>query len=181
MEMQDQFLDYFFHLYHYVPSNLYMVLLSIFCVLSIIIILYKGIKVGIKVVAGLFFFEYVILLLCSTVVFRKIGSSIGYDITPFWSYKAIENGRDELLAENIMNVLVFIPVGLLISCVSLRLKWWMVLLIGFGISLSIESLQFVLKRGFSEFDDVFHNTLGCAIGYGLFSLIKYGYERIHKR
>ena len=41
-----------------------------------------------------------------------------------------------------MNVVVLVPVGLLLSCVSYRLKWWLVLLIGFSISVSIEALQF---------------------------------------
>lgn len=97
---------------------------------------------------------------------------MGYNFSPFWSYRAIENGKNDLLSENIMNVVVFIPVGLLLSCVSRRLKWWMGLLIGFGISLSIEFLQYVLKRGFSEFDDVIHNTIGCLIGIMLVALTK---------
>lgn len=30
----------------------------------------------------------------------------------------------------------------------------------------IETLQFVLKRGFTEVDDVWHNVVGCVIGWG---------------
>ncbi len=84
---------------------------------------------------------------------------------PFWSYEAIQGGRCELLAENIMNALVFIPIGFMIGLGFSRWSWWKA--IGFGclISISIESLQFVLKRGFCELDDVMHNTLGCAIGW----------------
>ena len=55
------------------------------------------------------------------------------------------------------------------------------LLIGAGISVSIEALQFVFMKGFSELDDVFHNTLGCVIGVGVYSLIKYGYVKFTKR
>ena len=170
--MYDQFIKYIFHLYNYVPSVLYMVLLSAFCIFSIIIIKSKGIIDGSRIVAGLFVVEYVILLLCTIVVYRKTGSSIGYDFTPFWSYQVIQKGRDDLFAEKIMNVVVFVPVGLLLSCVSRRLKWWMVLLIGFCISLSIESLQFELKRGFSEVDDVIHNTFGCLIGVMIVEFMK---------
>jgi glycopeptide antibiotics resistance protein len=39
-----------------------------------------------------------------------------------------------------------------------------IILIGFLISLTIEILQLVTKRGLFEFDDIFHNTLGVAIG-----------------
>jgi glycopeptide antibiotics resistance protein len=42
-----------------------------------------------------------------------------------------------------------------------------VALLGFLTSLSIELLQLVLKRGLFEFDDMFHNTLGVIIGYGI--------------
>jgi glycopeptide antibiotics resistance protein len=42
-----------------------------------------------------------------------------------------------------------------------------VVLLGFLTSLSIELLQLVLKRGLFEFDDMFHNTFGVILGYGI--------------
>lgn len=39
------------------------------------------------------------------------------------------------------------------------------MLVGGGISLLIETLQFFLNKGFAEFDDVWHNTIGCVIGF----------------
>ena len=33
------------------------------------------------------------------------------------------------------------------------------------LSLCVELLQLVLKRGLCEFDDVFHNVLGSMVGY----------------
>jgi glycopeptide antibiotics resistance protein len=45
------------------------------------------------------------------------------------------------------------------------MTWWKALLIGCGISVTIEALQFFLMRGFSELDDVMHNTVGCLIGW----------------
>ena len=75
-----------------------------------------------------------------------------------------------------MNVIVFIPIGMILGSL-LRVKgsstseatksmtWLMVAIIGCGISVTIESLQFFLMRGFSEVDDVMHNTLGCILGY----------------
>ena len=41
------------------------------------------------------------------------------------------------------------------------------LLIGCSISVTIEALQFWFMKGFSEVDDVMHNTVGCLIGYML--------------
>lgn len=45
------------------------------------------------------------------------------------------------------------------------MTWWKALLVSCGISVTIESLQFFFMRGFSEVDDVMHNTLGCLIGW----------------
>lgn len=65
-----------------------------------------------------------------------------------------------------MNVVAFIPIGLLLGCAFDRMKWWNVLLIAGAFSLLIETLQFVLKRGFAEVHDVWHNVIGCLVGYG---------------
>ena len=170
--MRELFVKYIIDLYQDVPTSVYEGLLSIFCLGAVALIALKDLRRGIKISAALFAIEYVILIYCATVVFREYSENVGYNFTPFWSYEAIGNGRSGLLAEIIMNVVVFFPVGLLLSCVTRRLKWWMVLLIGFGISVSIESLQYFFHKGFSEVDDVINNTLGCAIGIMIVALIK---------
>ena len=128
-------------------------------------IAWKGFKTGLRYSATLLLIEYVFLIFCSTVIFRTAGATRRYDFQPFWSYKAIQDGREDLLAENIMNVVVFIPVGLLLGIAFKQMTWLKVLLIGCGISVTIESLQFFFMRGFSELDDVIHNTVGCLIGW----------------
>lgn len=90
-----------------------------------------------------------------------------YDFHPFWSYKAFIDGRDDLLLENLLNVLLFIPFGLLLWCIMKLKKWWKALAVGCVFSLCIEIAQLIMKRGFSELDDVIHNLLGTIIGYGL--------------
>jgi glycopeptide antibiotics resistance protein len=112
----------------------------------VVFIAWKGFKTGLRYSVALLLIEYIFLIFCSTVIFRATGETRQYDFHPFWSYKAIQDGREDLLAENIMNVVAFVPVGLLLSCVSRRLKWWMVLLVGIGISVSIEALQYVSVR-----------------------------------
>jgi len=134
--------------------------------------------------------EYIFLLFCSTVIFRTTGEARQYDFHPFWSYD-----RPDLLIENIMNVIVFIPVGMILGSL-LRVKgswskygswfkvkgsstseatksmtWLIVLLIGCSISVTIEALQFCFMRGFSEVDDVMHNTIGCILGYSLWLMV----------
>lgn len=65
-----------------------------------------------------------------------------------------------------MNVIVFIPVGMILgSLLRVKGSWLVALLIGFSISVTIEALQFCFLKGFSEVDDVMHNTTGCILGY----------------
>ena len=90
-----------------------------------------------------------------------------------------EGGR--FLVQVCMNVLAFVPIGLLLGCAFGRLRWKTVLLIGGGFSLLIEVLQFVFKRGFAEFDDVFHNVLGCLIGFGVYVGVRWMVERVRKK
>lgn len=119
----------------------------------------------------LLLFEYLFWIASVAVFFRATMKERMEALAPLETYRAILEGED-ILPETILNVAVFIPIGLLLGCAFGRLKWWKVLAIGGGFSLSIEVLQFVLKRGFAEFDDVFHNLLGCAIGFlGYLALI----------
>ena len=81
-----------------------------------------------------------------------------------------------------MNVLVFVPVGLLIGMITLAYKdksitqeYWkggvIAIVVSLCISTSVEALQLLLKRGLSEVDDVIHNTTGCLIGFIIVALI----------
>ena len=64
-----------------------------------------------------------------------------------------------------MNVVVFVPVGLLARVAFRRMNWMMALVWGLMLSVGIESMQLVFKKGLGEVDDVIHNTFGCLIGY----------------
>ena len=163
--MRELFKQYIISLYHDIPQEFYEGLLSIFCIGVVLFVAWKGIKIGLRYSAALLLIEYTFLLFCSTVITRMTSESRQYDFHPFWSYRAIQEGRVELLPENIMNALVFVPIGLLMGVALPNVKWWGVLLIGLFLSVGIEALQFVFVKGFSEVDDVMHNTLGCLIGW----------------
>lgn len=154
-----------------IPNGLYIGAAVVLCIGAFIAYYRKGVNQGTKVILGLLAAEYVVLLLCSTVFYRPFNESVGHDFMPLWSYQAIENGRKDLPLGLFMNVVAFVPVGLLISCAT-HWRWWQVLLLGLCISLVIEMFQFVLKRGFSEVDDVLHNTLGCLLGIMIIALFK---------
>lgn len=165
--MKEQIAEYLISLYKDIPMAVYEGLLSVLCLGTVAIIVCYGLKRRRRKVAGLLLSEYILLIYCSTVICRITMAERRYDFHPFWSYKAIEAGRVELLTENMMNVLVFVPVGLLLGIAFKNIRWWQVLLISLSISIVIELLQFILMKGFSELDDVMHNTLGCMIGMTL--------------
>lgn len=175
--MSDEFKQYVISLYQDVPQEVYEGLLSVFCLGLVIFIAWKGFKTGLRYSAILLLVEYVFLIFCSTVIFRATGETRQYDFHPFWSYS-----RPDLLVENIMNVIVFIPIGMILgSLLRVKGSWLIALLIGCSVSVTIEAMQYFLHRGFAETDDVMHNTVGCVIGYGIYKLVRYGYKRLGKR
>lgn len=111
----------------------------------------KKITVGILI-------AYIIYILSGTLLFRKPTTGEHLQLELFWSYKVFKEEGWQIIC----NVLLFIPFGVLLRL--LGINTWLVLLMGFAFSCSIELLQYLLKLGLCELDDVFHNTLGTLIG-----------------
>lgn len=174
-----QLKEYSIRLVSDIPQSVYECTASVICLGLIVFIVWKGWRKGLCYLAALMLISYVFLLFCSTVFYRATGIERKYDFTPFWSYS-----RPELMVENIMNVVVFVPVGILSGLViqgarfsrlassnerqgrgMVRHGWLIALVIGLCISGSIETIQYFFHRGFAETDDVMHNTLGCIMGY----------------
>ena len=151
------------------PTGIGVGLLFVFCVGSALLLTILGGKKGVKWSMGLMLVEYLFLILCFAVITRTFQASRTFNFTPFWSYRTVwRDGHELLLMQIIMNVVAFIPIGLLIGISFPKIKWWKVLLIGGAFSLLIEAFQFSLRRGFAEFDDVWHNVVGGMVGYGVF-------------
>ena len=176
--MIEGFPEYIIQSMRDVPTGISVGLILVSCLGPLLILVLNSGTKGIRCSAGLLLVAYVFLLYLLTIFVRKAQLESRLDLTPFWSYRAIREGNEILLIQVIMNVLVFIPIGLLLGIISDRMKWWKVLLIGLGCSAIIETLQFVLRRGYSEFDDVFHNTMGCLVGYGVYVGIEYIVRRV---
>ena len=179
--MLDKYLEFIESCFSDVPTNLLVGFLFVFTVGAILLLSLLGWKKGVKWTSRLLLIEYLLLILVLSVLIRSIKRVGSFNFTPFWSYRAIQAGDQLLLIQAIMNVVAFIPVGVLLGFSFAKIRWWKVLLIGGGFSVMIETLQFVFRRGFAEFDDVFHNVLGCLIGYGLFSGIAWLVRRFAPR
>ena len=109
---------------------------------------------------------YVVFILMETIIGRK-PSIARAEFIPFWSYS-----HSELRMEIILNYILFVPLGfLLYLCFSEKrdqsgvwINTTKVVLIGFLLSASIESVQLIFRIGSFEFDDMIGNTIGCLIG-----------------
>jgi glycopeptide antibiotics resistance protein len=73
-----------------------------------------------------------------------------------------------MVAQHILNVLMFIPIGFFLCATIYGIRFMHVIEIGCLLSVMIEILQLITRRGVCNIDDVIHNTIGCAIGYGIY-------------
>lgn len=122
---------------------------------------------------GIIFTVYMVLLLGGTLLNRTRGVEYGIELCPFWSYwEAFTQHNHSLWQQIFFNVAVFIPWGFLFPFLFHRMKnlRWNVLGAAM-MSLVIEILQLIFKCGLFEFDDLFHNTLGTLIGYGIWKVL----------
>ena len=152
-----------------IPIEIYWGLLGLSVVGLMGLICRKGFRRGLRYGTVLLLAEWVFLVLCAIVFFRATGAERECNLMPFWSYW--DYGNDsyflDMFGENILNVLLFGPIGFLAGCGLQGMTFKNVLFLGGGLSVFIELLQFVFKKGFCETDDVIHNVLGCIIGYGM--------------
>ena len=104
-------------------------------------------------------------------LFSRLGAkpSNQFIITPFQGLsQALEERSLVPLEHDFLNILLFVPFGLLIPRVNPRLsRAGLVLLSGIVTSTLIEGLQFILRLGYCDIDDIIANSLGAIVGYGI--------------
>lgn len=156
------------------PITIYFIILCFASICTMLAISLKGFRRGLKLSSIIFLLSYVAFVFCITVTFRH-HHVLGIKYIPFWSYLAIMEGKTQLFSENIMNVVAFMPIGILLAIGFRNLKWWQAATVGCVFSVIIEFLQFYFERGQCEIDDVIHNSLGCVLGY---SIVRTAYKFI---
>lgn len=107
-----------------------------------------------------------------TIYGRSVGMGDGFKLQLFVSYvEAFGQGNTEMQLQIIMNILMFIPWGLLLPLSFERFKRnKTVILTTAIISISIEMLQGVTTIGTFDVDDIFGNVLGAEIGFACFAV-----------
>ncbi|MBO7674020.1 MAG: VanZ family protein [Atopobiaceae bacterium] len=147
----------------------------------------RGAKVLRRVLGAVLFAAYVYGVLSQTILGRSQSASHMAQLELFWSYRAslalMEDGlaitSASLLAEIILNVLMFVPLGALLPFALPELfcsRTFMhdvvrVAIVSSACSMAIELAQWRFRLGLFEFDDILNNTAGALIGYATYRAV----------
>lgn len=120
------------------------------------------------------YWRYINMALCISSCFLIIkmtllGRTVGERtliLMPFYTFTTMSY-NNEALRTLLMNVILFLPLGLTLPYVKKEKKshkWIHCILLGCVLSIGVELLQYCFALGQAEMDDVICNTLGCALG-----------------
>lgn len=101
----------------------------------------------------------------------KRGGMNGFNLRPFVIFKqsrilARQGNGTYFLINFWGNIAMFLPIGFFPALLWRGDRWWRALLGGAGLSMAIELCQLPMARG-TDIDDLWLNTLGALLGYGL--------------
>ncbi len=94
------------------------------------------------------------------------------EIKRFYTYRELL-GMKAFLINTVGNVVCFMPFGFILPIITeLGKRWYNTFLLSFLMTLTIETIQLVLKVGSFDVDDMFLNTVGGIAGYILVIICK---------
>lgn len=120
-----------------------------------------------RIIAGILLVLYIGFIIYTTLLCREPKDYREYNFQLFWSYQRFFDDVQPQGQQILLNILFFVPFGVLVPfCVDGSWKRKLVFTVASACLLSgtVEFLQLLYKLGFAEFDDVFDNTMGAAIG-----------------
>lgn len=142
----------------------------------------KGTKHRVKKLGTAFFVLYVLILVYLLFFSEGYGRvadaerEFRYNLVPFveirrfWTYRK-QLGMFALFTNIFGNVLGFMPYGFVLPVITRRMRnGFFIILSGFSISLTVEVIQLIMKVGCFDVDDMILNTLGAALGYGIYAV-----------
>lgn len=99
-------------------------------------------------------------------------------LSPFWEYRYMLSGHSQwyYFWQIVGNLVMLLPLGFMLPMLSdfFRKAWRTIPLLCLC-SAAIELVQWFTARGLMEFDDVFNNTLGGIVGFGLCCMLLRGF------
>ena len=159
--------SYFLSAVERVPGGVCWILIAIFGIGAIALVWSRGLREGLRMGSILLLLEWVFIILGITLFFREERLERAVNLIPLSSYFHISENSYlmEVAAINILNVILFFPLGMLLGLGFRRITWRKVFLLCLVGSVLIELLQLIFMRGLCEVDDVIHNVVGCMMGY----------------
>lgn len=127
-------------------------------------------KVSTAIITPILVF-YLSFVLTITIISRVPRRQVRYNLELFWTIKGILAGRSYLIWEVFWNVVLFIPMGLMVSALILHRRWT-ALPICVVASTVVEIVQLLTRRGMFEFDDIIYNSVGAALGFVLYLMLR---------
>ena len=143
-----------------------------------------------RILAFIAFLAYFVVLFYFLFFSEELGRTYSertyhYNLVPFHEIRRFIVYRHTLGWKAVVlnlfgNVLAFVPFGFFLPVHSVRCrKFWCTVLYSFELSLSVEVLQLICKVGSFDVDDLILNTLGAALGYLAYRLIRRYFRRKH--
>lgn len=130
-----------------------------------------------KYVPLLFLAVYLLFIFYITLYSRSFSLIRTCRLELFWSYFQWAKGSADTGKQILLNIALFVPLGYFLLDVlrtwNLKRAGLWTVLISFGITASIETIQYVDGLGLGEADDVFNNVLGAVLGAGIYKLCEY--------
>ena len=128
---------------------------------------------------------YLIVYIYLMFLYRLPGSyRLKLVLTPFSSYEKAMNyqgniSTNQFLRSILFNILLFIPLGMILSSLCNGLIIFP-FLVGLIISILSETIQYISYLGWAETDDVINNSLGMLLGIEMYRLF-IRIQRKHKK
>lgn len=113
-------------------------------------------------------FLIALCIIAYTTVLDRSVSQYELWLKPFSALRRAKE-QPEMYRSMLMNILMFVPLGLTLSAAlpepgHVVRRMLCVIMIGFAVSVAIESVQYLYMLGTAEADDVICNTIGAALG-----------------
>ena len=119
---------------------------------------------------------YVVLVLSVTLIIRE---PLGKERIQTEWFLGFKSSNALLIRDNIINVLLFVPIGALVGILSENYKLILPFIIGVFVAETIECSQLIWQLGTFDVDDLLFNTLGAFVG-GVLMVIIALVERLNK-
>lgn len=148
-------------------------MILLFCVviisLRITYILKRKVKVAIYNEIFYLIFLVYILFLFHIVTFQDVAWSTS-NFTPFKEIFRYDFGSNAFYKNVVGNMIMFMPYGLFVSYFIRLKKPYIILVLSFIVSMTVETTQLVIGRVF-DIDDIFLNILGGLFGFLIYCFL----------